>query len=98
MASKLKQAKAARNAAHDAFQSQLSQVQADLAARGIGGRITDRAGEVVAEAAEVAGEYKGVIAGTIAALAAWFLRGPILESLSRLRTDCEDQERNCEDA
>ena len=41
---------------------------------------------------------KPLDAGTIAALAAWFLRGPILESLSRLRTDCEDQERNCEDA
>ncbi len=98
MAGKLEQAKATRNAARDAFQSQLSQVQDDLTARGIGGRIADRAGEVVAEAAEVAGEHKGIVAGTIAALAAWFLRGPILELLSRLRADREDQERNCEDA
>jgi hypothetical protein len=98
MALPLEQAKNARNAAHAAFRTQLVQVQEDLAARGIGGRIADRASEALAEAADVASEHKGVVAGTIAALAAWFLRGPIIESLSRLWTDGDDdEERNAED-
>lgn len=91
----LEQAKAARNAAHRAFHGQLAQLQEDLAARGIGGRIVDRAGEAIAEAAEVANENKGVVAGTVAALAAWFLRGPIINLIGRVLAG--DEERNAED-
>ncbi|MBW8755463.1 MAG: hypothetical protein JF595_15225 [Sphingomonadales bacterium] len=98
MAMALDEAKAARNAAHEAFRLQLAQVQEDLSARGIGGRIADRAGEAIADAADVAGEHKGVVAGTIAALALWLLRGPIIHLLSRLwDDDGEETERNADD-
>lgn len=91
----LEQAKAARNAAHQAFHGHLAQVQEDLTVRGIGGRIADRAGEVIAEAAEVANENKGIVAGTAAALAVWFLRGPIISLIGRMLAG--DEERNDED-
>lgn len=95
MATQLEIAKATRNAAHEAFQDQLLQIQEDLAARGIGGRIADRAGEAMAEAADVASEHKGVIAGTIAALALWVLRGPIIRLIGRWWSD-DDSERNAD--
>jgi hypothetical protein len=77
-------AKAARNEAHEAFQLRLAQVQEDLAARGVGGRIADRAGEAVAEAADVATEHKAVVVGTLAALAVWFLRRPLVHWVAGL--------------
>ncbi|MBV1687382.1 hypothetical protein KRR38_06755 [Novosphingobium sp. G106] len=94
MGEALERAKATRNAAHDALQLQLAQVREDLAARGIGGRIADRAGEVVADAAEIANENKGIIAGTLTAIALWFLRGPIVGLATRLweRGDDDDEE------
>lgn len=99
MGEALEQAKITRNAAQEAFQLQLIQVREDLEARGIGGRIADRAGEAVADAAEVANENKGVIAGTLVALALWFLRGPIIGLLARLweRSDDDDQEDEDDD-
>ena len=89
-------AKADRNAAYDAFQIRLAQVQEDLAARGVGGRIADRAGEAMSEAADVAVEHKAVIAGTLAALAVWFLRRPLIAWLAGLWPD--DDERTRDDA
>ena len=103
MGEALEQAKIARNAAHAAFQQQLTQLREDLAAPGIGGRIADRVGEAMADAAEVANENKGIIAGTLAALAVWFLRGPIIALLARLweggdeEDDSDDDERNDDD-
>lgn len=95
MPASLEQARSARNAAHEAYRSNLTQVQEDLAARGVGGRIADRAGEVLAEAGEIANENKSVVAGTIAALALWLLRGPIIDQLGRLWS--EYKERNDDD-
>lgn len=97
MARPLEQAKAARNAAHEAFQAQLAQVREDLSARGIGGRIADRAGEMAAETADVANEHKGVIAGTFAAIALWVFRDPIIKLVGRLRSDSEEKKKNSED-
>lgn len=99
MSEALDQAKAARNGAHEAFQLQFAQVREDLAARGIGGRIADRAGEAVADAAEVANENKGIIAGTLAAVALWFLRGPIIGLVARLweRGDEDDDDQEADD-
>jgi hypothetical protein len=75
-------ARDARNAAREAFDARLRQVRRDLQARGVGGRIADKIGEeardALDEAIDVASESKGVIAGTIAALALWFLRHPII--------------------
>lgn len=93
----LEQAKIARNAAHDAFQLQLTQLREDLAARGIGGRIADRAGEALSDAAEVANENKGIIAGTLTAVAIWFLRGPIINLVAKLWSDGEDGDDGEED-
>jgi hypothetical protein len=88
-------AKANRNAAHMAFHLRLDQVQEDLAARGVGGRIADRAGEAVSDAAEMASEHKAVIAGTLAALAVWFLRRPLVQWLaSALSDEGEDSDEN----
>lgn len=97
MAPPLDQAKAARNAAHEIFEAQLTQVREDLAARGIGGRIADRAGEMAAEAAEVANEHKGVVAGTFAAIALWVFRDPIIRLIDRLWSNGEETERNSKD-
>jgi hypothetical protein len=100
MTQALEQAKATRNAAQRAFKTQVAQLQQDIAARGIGGRVVDRAGEAMADAAEVASEYKGILAGTIAVLALWFMRGPIIRSVARFwaEDDNEDEtERTSED-
>lgn len=100
MTQALEQAKATRNATHRAFKMQVAQLQEDIAARGIGGRVVDRAGEAMAEAAEVASEYKGIVAGTIAVLALWFMRRPIIRTVSKFWTDdgnADETERKSED-
>jgi len=75
--------RSARNAARARFDARLTQVRADLAARGVGGRIADKASgdikQALGDAANVARESKGIIAGAAAALALWFLRGPLLK-------------------
>ena len=80
-----------RNAAHAAFRSQLAQVRADLAARSVGGRVADRisqtAADIADEAVTVADENRAVVAGTVAALAAWFLRKPIIRGISAMIED-----------
>jgi hypothetical protein len=95
----LEQAKAARVLAHERFQSRLLQVQEDLSARSVGGRIADRAAEAVDQAVDVAKDSKGVIAGTIAALVLWFFRHPIMDRITRDREEQDDDttERNIDD-
>jgi hypothetical protein len=83
----LEQAKAARDLARRAYEDHLSQVREDLAARGIGGRIADRAGAALNDAADIANDNKGVVAGTLAALVVWLLRGPIVRAIGRLWTE-----------
>lgn len=83
MGDTLEQAKAARNTTHKAFRAQLAQVQEDLAVRSVGGRIVDRAAEAAGEAVDVASAHKAIVAGTIAAVAAWFLRGPVIRQIRR---------------
>ena len=78
-------------------------VRADLAAlrqhlddRGIGERIKDRAAEEAQEAwdyaVDVAAENKGIVAATLLALFAWFLRGPIGSAFDALFGGDEDEE------
>lgn len=80
--------RALRNSARGLFDGRLEQVKADLAARGIGGRIADKAsGEVKAtvdEAKAIAAESKGIIAGTVAVLGLWFFRKPLLDAARKL--------------
>ena len=77
-----------REAALLAFNANLAQVRRDLEARGIGGRIADQASmEVRAgidEALAIADDNKGIVAATIAALALWFLRIPLIAGLRSL--------------
>lgn len=71
-----------RDSARARFDARLAIVREDVAARGLGGRIADKAAEeardALDEAIDIAKESKGIIAGTVAALALWFLRHPII--------------------
>jgi len=77
----LVEARALRDAAWALVQADLAQLGQDLETRGIGERIKDRASEEAHEAwdhaVDVASEHKGIVAATLLALVAWFLRGPI---------------------
>ncbi len=87
MAEPLQQAKATRDAAQSAFQAKLADVREDFTVRSLGGRVADRVTEAAAQTAEVISEHKIVAAGTIAALAAWFLRRPIVRLIRRWTGD-----------
>lgn len=78
----LDEARDLRNSARARFDARIAIVRADVEARSVGGRIADKAAEEARDAMEealtIARESKGIIAGTIAALALWFLRNPII--------------------
>lgn len=78
----------ARAGARARLDARLAQIRNDLAARSIGGRITDKAKAdamaALEEGTAVARESKGVIAGTVAALLLWTFRAPLLAAFSRL--------------
>jgi hypothetical protein len=88
-----------RDAAWEVVRADVEALQAELTAHGIGERIKDRAAEEAQDAwdtaRDVASEHKGVVAGTLLALVAWFLRGPIGNALSALfgSDDEEDAEQ-----
>ena len=96
----LLEARAARNAARDAFDSRTAQVRSDVEERGIGGRVADRLGEEarkgVDQALEVASDSKLLVAAIAAALTAWLLRHPIVawieERLDELREEVTDDD------
>lgn len=99
---RLAEYRALRDAAWAVVRADLDALQDDLAAQGIGERIKDRAAEEAQEAwdqaKDVAAEHKGVVAGTLLALIAWLLRGPIGDALSALfgRDDDEDNDSAAE--
>lgn len=74
----MEQARSIRNAAKDNFDVRRAQVKLDLEARGVGGRIADQisneARGAFNEAMEIADENRSIVAGTIAALAIWWIR------------------------
>ena len=95
----LVETRAARDAARGIFDVRLEQVRRDLDARGVGARVADRLGEdarsALDEAMDVAGESKGIIAGTIAVLALWLMRHPIFAWISGLiQQDTDEQEES----
>lgn len=98
----LAQTREVRDRARAAFDAQLQQVKDDLAARGVGGRIADRVGQEALMALdhtlEIAGESKGVIAGTLAALALWLLRNPIIALVTGLFDTGEEKDSENDDA
>ena len=94
----LDEARSARDAARAEFDAQLVRLRGDPEAQTIGGRVADRlssdARAALDQALDVAAESKGIIAGTIAALALWFLRHPIIAWIEhQLGSDTEDSEK-----
>ena len=85
---RLSQDRTQRRAARQLVDVQLTQVKADLSARGIGGRIKhsviQQADDAVAAGIAVARENKPVVAGTIGLLLVWFFRNPLGKRLGRL--------------
>lgn len=73
--------RALRDEARAVVRSNLASFSEGLEQRGIGERIKDRAVDEAKEAwshaVDVASDNKGVVAATLLALIAWFLRGPI---------------------
>ncbi len=75
-------ARATRDQAKGEFDASLAQLRGDPAEQTIGGRVAERLKEDAAaalhQALDIAGESKGIITGTVAALALWFLRHPLI--------------------
>jgi hypothetical protein len=90
-----------RDLARANFDTRLALIKSDLEARGVGGRIahrfSDKAKLGIAEAKDIAGTNKGVVAGTIAALAVWFLRSPILAWIEGYLGSDESHEEEYDD-
>ncbi len=81
-AQQLAKARAARDEARAEYDASLAQLRGDPAQQTIGERVADRlkrdARGALQHSLDVASESKGIIAGTVAALALWFLRHPII--------------------
>ena len=94
--------RASRTAARGLFDRRLRQIKADLSARGIGGRIKDKAlhkGEdALAEGLEIAREHRGMVAATGAALALWFFRKPLTALFGRLSGRGQDPVQEPDDS
>ncbi len=96
----LAQNRGQRGSARGLFDARLAQVRADLAARGVGGRIKAKAKNEVFKALDtgldVAKESKGVIAASIGALLVWAFRAPLLKAAKELfgPADVQDQTAN----
>lgn len=85
-----------RDEAKRALEKRVAQVRADIAARSPVTRLKDMAREEAVQALDaaidVAAESKGVIAGTILALALWFCRNPITDWVEmQLKRDQEQE-------
>jgi len=90
-----------RNAARGLFDQRLAQVRQDIEARGVGGRIADKAAsdarDMLDEALEVADQNRGVVAGTVLALLLWFFRNPIMAWAEGLIGSCTGNEETSDD-
>lgn len=102
-AARLAEFRALRDSAWAVVEADVAMLRNDLAARGVGERIKDKVGEEAHEvwdqARDVAGEHKGVVAGTLLAVLAWFLRAPIVHLVERAtgRRDVEPRRRKSVD-
>lgn len=80
-------ARDARNSAKGRLDASLSAMRAGLEEKGIGERVADgvaeKAADTFEQVVEVASANKAVVAGTLGALALWFLRNPLLALAAR---------------
>ena len=87
--------RAARDAARAVFDEHYGVLKADIEERGVTGRILDEAKEqaknMFDEAVAVAEANPGVIGGTIAALALWLLRNPIIAWIEKMLEPAVDK-------
>lgn len=92
---RLDEDRAVRRKARGLFDQRLAQVKADYEARGIGDRVKSKAKDeslkALDQAVDVASESKGIIAGTLAALALWFFRAPLLSLARRAFSAAKDK-------
>lgn len=99
---RLVQDRASRTAARGLFDRRLMQVKTDLSARGIGGRIKDKAvqqgEEALAQGLEIARENRGIVAATGAALALWFFRKPLAMLVGRFTRRGQDAVQELDDS
>ena len=74
--------RANREAAWTLFNTRLAQVKADLAARGIGGRIAAKTKQdaiaVAGDAVAIVRDNKGIVAAALVAVLGWAFRAPLL--------------------
>lgn len=93
-AKELELARATRDAARDAFDARLEALRGDPEAETIASRLISRLGRdarnSLDQALDVASESKGIIAATLAALALWLLRHPILDLIADLRAGADN--------
>jgi hypothetical protein len=81
--------RATRNAARGAFERHLARLKGDVEAHGgIAAKARDEAGKRLLDAGKhglaIAGESKGIIAGTAAALGLWLFRKPLVAAAKDL--------------
>jgi hypothetical protein len=97
----LRSERANRDAARARLDGQIARIRGDIDERGVTGRIADeavaKALATLDEAGKVASESKGVIGATVALLALWFLRKPILSALADLLGADNEQEGHDDD-
>ena len=95
-AERIREFRALRDAAWAGVEADLAMLKNDLAARGIGERIKDRATEEAHEAldhaVDVASAHTGVVAATLRAVGAGFLRGALRSAFDALFGRDDDEE------
>jgi hypothetical protein len=80
---------ATRNAARGVFDTHLTRLRGDVEANGgIAGKARNEVGKRLRDAGKqglaIAGESKGIVAGTVAALGLWLFRKPLLDAAKGL--------------
>lgn len=87
MSGSLSEARAQRDSARKLVRDDIARLKGDLAEQPIPERVAETAKQEAAELAtttlEVANENRLVIAGTLAALVAWFARRPLIRLANR---------------
>jgi hypothetical protein len=80
--------RALRDEAWALVRDDIDALKTDLERRGLGARLADRVSEeahdVWEQTLEVAAAHRSIVAGTLIALVAWLLRGPIAQGVGAL--------------